>query len=470
MKLKSTPKKSCYAFLIAVITFLVPFSAAAQTLCSDPNTYIYGLTGNGEVYEINMTNAVVTSTPIKNNSYSGNSPNRANALAFNYANGKLYYFKRNVTASPQEFVSYDPSTNTVALLASSTLTDETHAGCANATGTGYYTFDIQGTFHFYNILTNSWTFITSTLVDQYGNDVDAVIRSQNAGDMAMDGNGNLWLLTSSNGSYGLYKLPTPLPTTPQASLTVQRIVSPSTSTPTGQSFAGIAFNPSGLIYMSTKSGNKLYRMNADMSLSFVGNMNVSDVGNDLTSCSYPLSALPVIWNSFDVAVVKSNQVSIDWEVFEDKNKGFYVQHSLDGSKWEDITYVAGKNDPQQASRYSYLHINNMNGKQYYRIKQVDIDGRYSYSVIKSVSLTKENKTALVIWPNPVHNQIRIINDNSANLLTQAQVFDLAGRMTAHTKLQNGINTIDISALSPGTYLVKAQSANGTYYNEKIIKQ
>ncbi|NJO24634.1 MAG: hypothetical protein HC867_00870 [Bacteroidia bacterium] len=228
------------AFIIALNIIAITGKTQISDVCTDPTNFIYGLKANGEIYPININTAQV-GTVVKNNSYSGNSPSSANGLGYNYLDGKFYYFKRNYGSSPQEFVSFNPSTNTVTILASSTITDDIHTGSISVTGTGYYTIDVQGTVHYYNISTNTWTFITSTIVDQFGNDVDAVIRSQSAGDMAIDGLGNIWLLTASNTNYGLYKFIANLPTTPVASITVRQMIAPTASTPTGQSFAGIAF-------------------------------------------------------------------------------------------------------------------------------------------------------------------------------------------------------------------------------------
>ena len=470
MKQNSTLKKTIAKYFFVLSAAMAPFVLGAQTMCSDPNTYIYGLTGNGEIYEINMNNGNVTPTPIKDNTYSGNSPKSANALAYNYINGKLYYFKRNVTSGPQEFVSYTPATGTVSMLASSTLTDDTHTGCCNATGTGYFTFDIQGTFHYYNILTNTWTFVTSSLVDQYGNDVSAVIRSQNAGDMAMDGYGNLWLMTASNGNYGLYKMPAPLPTTPVASITVEKIIDPSTATPTGQSFAGIAFNPSGQIYLATKSGNKLYRMDNNYSLTFIGNLSVSDVGNDLTSCSFPMSVLPVTWKSFDAVLNNADQVSLSWEVYEENCKGYTVQYSTDGKTWEDITFIAAQKNHQHVNYYTYTHINNSNGTRYYRIKQADQDGAESYSLIRTLTLSNRIKNHISLWPNPAANELKLMNQDTDNILTHAFIYDLSGNLVVQAKIQQGVNNINISSLPAGIYLVKASDGQGNSFQEKLVKQ
>ena len=183
-----------------------------------------------------------------------------------------------------------------------------------------------------------------------------------------------------------------------------------------------------------------------------------------------LNAPPVFWNIFDAVVKKGNTVELSWVVTEYNNKSFYIQHSLNGSDWKDVAHVPSKNSPESLEDYSYTHNNNLSGKQYYRIKQVDISiDRTGYSKIITVEL-KSNKD-VIIWPNPATDQIRIVNSSTGkDLYTNAKIFDLSGRMRVEKKLQPDINTIGISELPTGTYLVRIESNDGAIHNQKFIKQ
>src|SRR5437868_1679939 len=170
------PRILALQLMFAVL--LTKNSTAQITLAlGNPTNSIYGLTSNGEIYEIKTTNAVSVKT-IKNNTYSGASPSSSNGLAYNTVNGKFYYFKRNYSSGSQEFVSFNPTLGVVTILTTaSTITDDIHTGAITNDGKYYYTLDIQGILHCYNISTNTWTKITSNIKDQSGNDVDATIRS-----------------------------------------------------------------------------------------------------------------------------------------------------------------------------------------------------------------------------------------------------------------------------------------------------
>ncbi len=472
MKLTPTLKltRMLKVFLPALI-ILTAKSASAQItpVLGNPINYIYGLTGNGEIDEIDNLTAA-TKVVIKNTTYSGNSASSANGLAYNTFNGKFYYFKRNVTSTPQEFVSFDPKTNTVTQLHISTCADDIHTGCVSFDGNGYYTVDILGNLNYYNILTNTWKVITSSFLDQFGNNVTNVIKTQSAGDMAIDGSGNIWLLTSSSSNYALYKISAPMPTNSVASITVSRYIDPATATPTGNSFAGIAFNANGQIFVSTKNDNRLYRLINISTLSFVGTFTTGDTGNDLTSQNFPTAVLAVTWKSFDVNVQRNNYVTLNWTVAEEDSKGFYVQHSMDGMNWEDLTFIQTKNIPETDRNYTYSYTNNQNGKQYYRIRQVDIIGKEHYSDVKTITINND-KQNVEIWPNPAKDFLQVVNKDAQSTNSSiAQIVDLSGRVHSEKQLQSGVNTFNISALPTGIYVVRIQGSNGISFDKKIIKQ
>lgn len=455
-----------FSTVLLTMVFLFNASNTFGQICASPATIIYGLTANGEIYPITVSNAS-TGTVIKNSTYSGNSVSRANGLAYNSANGKFYYFKRNVGTSPEEFVVYDPGTATVTILSSSTCTYEIHTGCITANGLYYYTIDTYANLNCYNIVTNQWTKITSSFTDQYGNNVSNVIKTQNAGDIAFDGNGNLWIVSSSSTNYGVYKLPAPIPLTAVAGATVRMVVNPSTATPTGNIIAGIAFNPSGQIFMSTKYDNRLYRLENNLSLTYKGTFPVSDVGNDLTSCAFPLGVLPVTWISFTASLLKSDEVELNWQFTEKNNSGFYVQHSTDGINWKELSFIETENNNVEAGKYSYSHKNPAPGKNHYRIKTRDESGKENYSQIKML-MVKLPGSSITIWPNPASGTVNIATDNYTTM--KVRIFDLAGKLQLDQLTQTAETSLNISSLKPGIYLLNMTTQDGVSHNQKLIKK
>ena len=461
------------SLLSLTLTFLLILSnRASAQLCSSPNQFIYGLTNVANIQKINTTNGSVAA-PI-NPAYTGNAPDLSNAMGYNNLNGRFYYFKRNSWNAPQEFVSFDAGLNLVSYLApcpvtaGSTIID---VGCCNATGTAYYAIDAYGGLFYYNIPLNTWTKITSNLIDQFGTNLSTYISNHYYGDCAIDGNGSLWYIPANATEYGLYKIKGPLPTTAVASVAVQQIISPTTPTPSGVSFGGIAFNSTGQIFISTNPpDDKLYRLNNNHTITYLATFSVSGIGNDLTSCNFPFTVLPVIWESFTAELNSNNQVLLKWAVSQQSNnKGYAVEHSIDGVQWETLKFIA--TDPKQdgAASYSFLHAKPVNGRHYYRIRQEDLDGNSSYTQIKIVDL--KNNIHVELSPNPAtdHIQIQIENILVAGE-TRASIYDFAGKLVMERVLNMGVNQLSVASFTAGSYIVRVSTKQGEVYHERFIKQ
>jgi type IX secretion system substrate protein len=464
MKQKFTSQKTKFSKVLA-ITLLCLFSMQSMhaQVCANPNN-IFGITANGAIYPINATTAAVGSQ-INTAAYLGTSPSQSNAIGYNTVNGKFYFFKVNPTSSSGgEFDSYDPVADTYSTLSTSPVRTTVHAGCVSFNGTAYYCTDVNGNLYLYNISTNTWITITSKIVDQLGNNVSTIIQTQNSGDMAIDGLGNLWLVTSSTSNYALYKIKTPLPLTVQASVSATQIIAPTTAVPASSSgFQGIAFNASGALFLST-GNSKLYILSNATTLSLVGTLSTSGVGNDLTSCSFPFGVLAVTWGSF-TASLNNNDVAIDWNISQANNiRGFYVEKSTDNKSWQALTYVAY--DESEAN-YSAVDASPAPGNNYYRIREEDYNDQENYSSVKMVSVSSSTKIS--VWPNPAKDVVYVQNNGTDND-AKTEIFDQFGKMMSATVLHPGNNTVNMSNLPTGTYIMHIQEADGTMYNKKIIKK
>lgn len=462
----------CIGFLFGFLcTIFILLQPASAQVCSDPAGVIYGLHADGSIHPITVSTGSVGAsiTP----AYTGNVPNYANAMGYNPLNGTFYYFKRNVFAAPQEFVSFNPSTNTITILAPCPVTGTTiiNLGCVRADGTGYYCLDHFGKLYFYNILLNTWTVITTNIVDQYGTSLGTVIGTTRIyGDMIMDGLNNMWLIPSGTTDFGLYKINAPLPTTSVASLAATQKLPPTTPTPNGASIGGVAFNPTGQIFVSTNAGNnKLYRLEDDNSFTFVSTLGLDGIGNDLTSCNFPFSVLPAVWLDFSAVVRDGVGVSLQWTVAQESNeKKYYIEYSKDGANWTDLGVVRGGGISGDPVKYSYFHANAEGGIYYYRIRQTDPNGYKNYSSIKKVAPGEDVQIAM--WPNPVKDMLSVsVPGLKRNAGYSAALYDDHGRLLYSMRLHESLNTIDMHALAAGSYVILVRNGYSTV-SKKFVKQ
>lgn len=111
------------------------------------------------------------------------------------------------------------------------------------------------------------------------------------------------------------------------------------------------------------------------------------------------ATLPVAWLSFTVQ--KQNEHALlTWSTATETNNNYFVaEHSVNGINWETIGVVNGAVNSNTTRTYQYSHTNPAAGKNYYRVRQVDQDGRSSYSSIQTLQF--EQKAGLTVYPNPV---------------------------------------------------------------------
>jgi hypothetical protein len=452
------------------ISLLLIFGFCLQSLyaqvCADPLNIIYGLQQNGSVVPINVNTQIVDSTLTGTGSagYPG-STNDANAIGLDIQTETFYYFQQNADNS-QQFVSFNSATNQYTALAVSPIRGGVVKGCVTADGTGYYCIDGDGDVCYYNIAGNSWTVISSNLKDQFNNNLGGTFSSLGSGDIAIDGLGNLWIVVSNPTQWGLYELKAPLPVNPVATLQLTEMIAPTQTTPAGTQFAGIAYNATGQIYLST--GNDLYLLQNDLSITHIGTFSVAGSGADLTSCNYPIDILSLCWTNFTASLLHNNSVLLTWSVNQQtNNNGYNIEHSKDGKSWDVVGYQLN-NQNKGTTNYIFTHTSPVIGVNYYRIKRSGIDGKLSYSEVRKVNITGNNVVS--IWPVPADNIINIqARSNAIKISGKVIIFNSLGKMVATCLLHGGVNTIDISSLVGGNYIVHAIFSNGEIIKEKLLK-
>jgi len=159
--------------------------------------------------------------------------------------------------------------------------------------------------------------------------------------------------------------------------------------------------------------------------------------------------LPVSLVSFNAKKqVKSSVLS--WTTAtEINNKGFYVQHSTDAINWVNIYFVPSKNSNSNANiNYSYTDENPNKNINYYRLKQVDFNGKETIS--KIVNLTFDISEGIFIFPNPA---IDVLNIQGLNIGNNIKVINATGQvlMNKVAVLKNEI--INTAKLAKGIYII-----------------
>jgi len=174
---------------------------------------------------------------------------------------------------------------------------------------------------------------------------------------------------------------------------------------------------------------------------------------------------------------KGNQVGISWSTSSEiNNKYFDVEKSVDGgSNWTLVATQKSAGNSSITRKYDAVDVRPVAGFNYYRIKQVDIDGKYKYSPTVNVKLLIEKTSALVLG-NPFTNQIPIEFMSKSNQSIQLSLYDITGKRVAADNWDipqgNSRKNFDkVSGLQKGMYILNIIDENGEMiYKGKLIKQ
>lgn len=175
--------------------------------------------------------------------------------------------------------------------------------------------------------------------------------------------------------------------------------------------------------------------------------------NDLYFEIEATSLLPVEFASFD-NVIKNNFVYLEWSTKSEKdNLGFEIQKSNNGSDWSSLAFQEGARNSNDLQFYEFVDRQPIPGKNYYRLKQIDLDGTFEYSTINVADLAYIEEAK--IYPNPAVDRISIYIPELYQRRA-VRVFNIHGKQVFETeKLEDFNLELDISDLSDGIYTVKS---------------
>ncbi len=174
-------------------------------------------------------------------------------------------------------------------------------------------------------------------------------------------------------------------------------------------------------------------------------------------------ALPVIYGQPLMAKREKKSVLLHWSVYlEVNNRGFFVQRSLDKKSWSEIGFVTGRGDATEEKQYQYIDIHPIEGRTYYRLKQIDFDGHSSYSGIVSVLYTSDYEK-IKIYPNPVSDILSIdMGENPDD--TPLNIYGPNGKLykiidpSPMDKIE-----VQVSGWEPGIYIIRPAANTGQVY-------
>ncbi|MDQ6813400.1 MAG: M12 family metallo-peptidase [Bacteroidota bacterium] len=191
----------------------------------------------------------------------------------------------------------------------------------------------------------------------------------------------------------------------------------------------------------------------------------------LKICTYQPSALPVNWVTFTGNKNNDKTVGLEWTVANQIDNQYYnIEKSADGVNFNYIGKVEAQTSPAK-QQYLFKDVKPYTGDNFYRLKQVDKDGRYSYSKVIKLSFDASPEQYMV-YPNPAIDKstIRVLADTKqlSIQLTNALGKTVYKRSTESVKAGQAFE-IPVKGFGKGLYILTLLSEKGIT-NEKIVIQ
>ncbi len=172
------------------------------------------------------------------------------------------------------------------------------------------------------------------------------------------------------------------------------------------------------------------------------------------------SILPVTLKNFKANAESSGSVKIQWNTeIELNNNYFEIERSTDAQHFIPLGTVAGHGNSDIEQSYSFTDDQPAATINYYRLKQVDLDGRSTYSPIATVDLTGANPLSIQVFPNPATSLITIRSQNSEPVLS-VSIYNQNGMLVIQQKTSGSdLVAVPVQQLLAGLYFVRVMTSH-----------
>jgi uncharacterized delta-60 repeat protein len=156
------------------------------------------------------------------------------------------------------------------------------------------------------------------------------------------------------------------------------------------------------------------------------------------------------------AFKKQSSVLLNWQAAPNKEYNHFIieRSNYNGREFKEIGYIRARNT-DLTQLYSYEDFSPVNDKNYYRLKQVDNENKFTYSKILLIDFSY--KDFIKLYPNPASDFIRLEGMNAAS--KTISIFDLNGHMLKSVMTFNTDFIYNINQLPAGIYYVKIKTNN-----------
>lgn len=193
------------------------------------------------------------------------------------------------------------------------------------------------------------------------------------------------------------------------------------------------------------------------------------------------SDLPVEMVSFKADRRNVDEVELNWiTATETNNHGYEIERMFDNeTTFSIINFVEGQGTTTNTTNYQYVDNNSYSGVTYYRLKQMDNDGTFTYSEVRAVTGKANQNTNYIdvsIYPNPVYDELKVRFNELPQDVTSAtvQIVNINGQIVqefnAGLQSHQVLEIEEVKHLAPAMYLLSIRMNNGEQILQKFVKE
>lgn len=223
-------------------------------------------------------------------------------------------------------------------------------------------------------------------------------------------------------------------------------------------------------FLIPETGNTM-----DLRLTISANGGGEESGVDLFQLEENL-ALPITLGSLS-STVENDGIQLEWQTLtEVNNEHFIIERRTSHSNFERIAVIEGGGTTSEPTDYSFLDKTAQFGFNYYRLKQIDFDGSYTYSKVITSKYWNTNESSRALYPTIFEDEITLsINESDNNQFETStldiKIFDMLGRLQYKTSLsvEDLLIKLSLPQLSRGAYYVVIEDDKESVTTHKVIK-
>lgn len=172
--------------------------------------------------------------------------------------------------------------------------------------------------------------------------------------------------------------------------------------------------------------------------------------------------LPVEFAYFK-AYQSEHTIVLEWETLSEvNNDGFEILYSANSADWNVIDFIYGEN---KGAQYQFTHFAPKEGDNYYRLKQIDLDGKFDLSEIRHVTM-ETSREDVKIYPNPAYDYVNI---DGVSQLDVVSIYDKHGQLIRQTQMESNTR-LDLTDLVNDMYFINVSNSEFIESSvHKIIK-